>query len=237
MKVSLLAKDLPTLSEDIPFGTKAYDIISALPLVAWYVLAVIAQFHPLRMQFAALDLLHPQFAIVMAILAKLASLLFAVLLIGFLLMRPPPKAGARRLAPRIIALLGTYLGVGIALLPQGHASTWLLSVSTLLALGGMSFAVYSLLWLGRSFSLMPEARRLVTGGPYSVLRHPLYVGEELPLIAFVILNFSGAVFALLLLQICCQFCRMEYEEEVLSATFTEYAEYKARTFRLLPGIY
>jgi protein-S-isoprenylcysteine O-methyltransferase Ste14 len=101
----------------------------------------------------------------------------------------------------------------------------------------MSFAVYSLLWLGRSFSLMPEARRLVTGGPYSLLRHPLYVGEELPLIGFVMLSLSGLTFALLLLQICCQFFRMQYEEEVLFAAFPEYAEYKMRTFRILPGLY
>src|SRR5207248_3010306 len=80
------------------------------------------------------------------------------------------------------------------LLPQRHASTWLLSLSTLMAVGGMSFAVYSVLWLGRSFSLMPEARRLVTGGPYSVIRHPLYVGEGLPMIGFVIANFSGLAF-------------------------------------------
>jgi len=30
---------------------------------------------------------------------------------------------------------------------------------------------------------------------------------------------------------------MHYEEKVLTATFPLYASYKARTFRLVPGIY
>ena len=235
--MNISTKALPALSKDVPFGTKAHDLIAALPLIVWYTLAVIGQIRPLSTQFAATDLAHPQLAIVMAILSKLAALLLAMLLIVFLLIRPPAKAGAHGLLPRVIALLGTYLGVGIALLPQRHASTWLLSLSTLMAVGGMSFAVYSVLWLGRSFSLMPEARRLVTGGPYSVIRHPLYVGEGLPMIGFVIANFSGLAFALLVLLMCCQLCRMHYEEEVLTATFPDYAQYKMRTFRLLPGVY
>jgi protein-S-isoprenylcysteine O-methyltransferase Ste14 len=237
MNLSSLSKNIPALSEEIPFGTKAYDLMAALPLIIWYVLAVIGQSDQVRMQFGALDLARPQLGIVMAILSKLSALLLAVLLIVFLIARPPPRAGARGILPRVIALLGTYLGVGIALMPQRHASTWLFALSTLLAIGGMSFAVYSLLWLGRSFSLMPEARRLVTGGPYSVVRHPLYIGEGMPMIGFVILNFSPAALAVLLLQIFCQVCRMRFEEEVLTATFPEYAEYKARTSRILPGVY
>jgi protein-S-isoprenylcysteine O-methyltransferase Ste14 len=237
MDLSVLTREHPALSEDIPFGTKAYDLMAALPLIAWYVLAVIAQLHPLHMQLAALDLALPQIATIMAILSKLASLLFALLLINFLLIRPPPKAGARRIVPRFIALLGTYIGVGIALLPQHSAPAWLISFSTLFAFAGMAFAIYTLAFLGDSFSLMPEARRLVTSGPYSVIRHPLYLGEELPLIGLVILNFSGATLAFLLLQMACQVYRMRFEEEVLTATFPEYLIYKSRTFRLLPGIY
>jgi protein-S-isoprenylcysteine O-methyltransferase Ste14 len=43
------------------------------------------------------------------------------------------------------------------------------------------FALYVVIELGRSFSVMPEARRLVTNGPYSVIRHPVYLGEAVAL--------------------------------------------------------
>lgn len=37
--------------------------------------------------------------------------------------------------------------------------------------------------LGRSFAVLPQARPLVTGGPYGVIRHPMYLGELLVMLA------------------------------------------------------
>jgi protein-S-isoprenylcysteine O-methyltransferase Ste14 len=237
MNLSHLPKALPPLLEDFRFGTKAHDLFAAIPLVAWYGLAVIGQGRALKADFGRLDLSHLEFAAVSELLSKLTVLLIGLLFITFLFLRTPPKAGARGLLPRMLALLGTYLSVGIALLPHQEAPAWVMSLAMLMVIGGGFFAVYSILWLGRSFSLMPEARRLVTGGPYSIVRHPLYVGEELAIIGAAVLNFSGAAFLLLIAQIGCQLWRMQFEEEVLTAAFPDYAQYRARTFRILPGIY
>jgi protein-S-isoprenylcysteine O-methyltransferase Ste14 len=237
MNLSHFSKARPPLPESMRFGTKAHDLFAALPLIVWYGLGAVAQGHALKVDFGRLDFAHPQFAITTAILSKLAVLLLGLLFITFLFLRPPPKAGARGVLPRALALLGTYLSVGIALLPHHQAPIWLLSLATLMVVGGSFFAVYSILWLGRSFSLMPEARRLVTQGPYSIVRHPLYMGEETAIIGAAILNFSGAAFLLLIAQIGCQLWRMNFEEEVLTGTFPEYAQYKQRTFKLVPGIY
>ena len=41
--------------------------------------------------------------------------------------------------------------------------------------------------LGRSFSIMPEARVLVTGGPYAFARHPLYAVEIITILGMAML--------------------------------------------------
>jgi protein-S-isoprenylcysteine O-methyltransferase Ste14 len=137
----------------------------------------------------------------------------------------------------VAALLGTYLGVGIVLLPPRDVAPAWLVVSDLMIVGGMAFASYAIAFLGRSFSLMPEARALVTGGPYSHIRHPLYVGEELAVMGAAIQYISPLALVLLALQICCQLYRMHCEETVLEETFPAYGEYRAVTARLIPGIY
>jgi protein-S-isoprenylcysteine O-methyltransferase Ste14 len=91
--------------------------------------------------------------------------------------------------------------------------------------------------LGRSFSMMAEARRLVTSGPYRFVRHPLYIAEELAMIGLLIQFFSLSSAFVLAVQIAFQLCRIHNEEAVLAESFPEYAAYQQRTARLLPGIY
>ena len=94
-----------------------------------------------------------------------------------------------------------------------------------------------MLWLGRSLSILPQARKLVTGGPYRFVRHPLYLAEFVALFG---LAWQFALpWSLLLwcLAAAAQFPRMYFEEQVLSETFPEYRSYAAQTARLLPGVY
>jgi protein-S-isoprenylcysteine O-methyltransferase Ste14 len=110
-------------------------------------------------------------------------------------------------------------------------------VSTLLILFGSAAAVITLVRLGRSFSMMAEARRLVTSGPYRFVRHPLYIAEELAMIGLLMQFFSLSSAFVLAVQIAFQLRRMHNEEAVLAESFPEYAAYQQRTARLLPGIY
>ena len=77
----------------------------------------------------------------------------------------------------------------------------------------------------------------MTRGPYALVRHPLFLGEMIALVGVALQNLSGS--ALLLLGLVCafQFQRMKYEERVLFQIFPEYADYTARTARLVPGVY
>ena len=119
---------------------------------------------------------------------------------------------------------------------MAHLSLGTQIVAALLV-GLGSLGSFLVLWrLGKSFSIMPEARRLVTGGPYALARHPLYT-VELVTICGTALQFqapwswvlAAAVLALL-------WIRSHYEEQVLEAAYPEYGAYRARTKRFIPGI-
>jgi len=67
------------------------------------------------------------------------------------------------------------------------------------------------------------------------MRRPL-LGEELAVIGLMQF-FSAATAFVLAVQIVFQLRRMHNEETVLAESFPEYAAYRQRTARLLPGIY
>jgi len=218
-------------------ATKLYDLLAAMPLIIWYGLCVTARFPALAQEIAAVDLTTVDLLSISGLVSKLASLVFISALIALLTFRDTPQAKAPGLMPRVAALAGTYLGVGIVLLPSIEPSTPLNLTSTLLVVGGTVLALYSVLKLGRSLSMMSEARRLVTRGPYAVIRHPLYLGEGIALAGLTLQFLSPWAVLILALQCACQIERMNNEERVLSRVFPEYRAYMAHTARLVPYVY
>ena len=110
-------------------------------------------------------------------------------------------------------------------------------IASLFSLVGTAVSVFVLAHLGRSFSLMAEARRLLTTGPYRYMRHPLYIFEAVATLGVVIQFLS--VYTVVIFIGCCllQFQRMKNEEAILEKAFPEYQSYKLKTARLIPGIY
>jgi len=152
-------------------------------------------------------------------------------------VRHTPQHTALGLYPRLAAVAGTFLSVGFVLLPSQELSSGLYLASLLLLIAGTGFAICSVLVLGRSISILPAARRLVTRGPYALVRHPLYLGEMVALAGVAIQYLSGWSLFLLALVCAIQLKRMRYEELVLVQLFPEYRDYMARTARLVPGVY
>lgn len=91
-------------------------------------------------------------------------------------------------------------------------------------------------WLGKSFSILAEARQLVTGGPYKVVRHPLYLCDGIALIGVALQVISPLAVAIMLIIALIQFRRMINEEAVLSSAFPAYRAYAARTPRVAPAL-
>lgn len=105
----------------------------------------------------------------------------------------------------------------------------------LLSTVGDLFAMVIVLHLGGSYSVMAEARRLVERGPYAVVRHPLYLAEQVALLGALMTYLSWRAFALFAMQSLFQYLRARNEERILTRTFPDYAAYALRTPMLMPG--
>jgi protein-S-isoprenylcysteine O-methyltransferase Ste14 len=177
---------------------------------------------------------------VVGVLPTALYLLFCAIPVGVYLTRPRPRARDGRLAARAAALAGTtmLLFVGILGGPVLFASPAALElVATVLTTIAFAVALWGLLTLQRSLSIIPEARRLVTAGPYRLIRHPLYAAEIIAAVAMVLSH--AAVWAIVALGpfVAIQLTRARFEERLLAATFADYADYASQTRRLIPGVW
>ena len=87
------------------------------------------------------------------------------------------------------------------------------------------------LQLGNSFSITAEARKLVTTGLYSRIRHPIYVFSSVMFLGFVLYFKIPWLAALLVVILPMQYFRAHQEEKVLFQAFGEtYLAYKKTTW-------
>jgi protein-S-isoprenylcysteine O-methyltransferase Ste14 len=223
--------------------TKLYDLFAAAPVIAWFAFSVtqmlpsLARRVALVMQFVRTDPSVLPATLIFRTLSEVATLAFFALSIVMYTVRTIPQRRAPGFYPRFAAVVGTFSSLGFLLLPPQELSYGLYLASLLLLLAGIIFATCALIVLGRSISLLPEARRLVTSGPYALVRHPLYLGEMVAIAGIALQHLSAWALLLLVLIWALQLQRMKYEELVLFQSFPEYGDYMARTARLVPGVY
>jgi protein-S-isoprenylcysteine O-methyltransferase Ste14 len=109
---------------------------------------------------------------------------------------------------------------------------------TAFALGliGAAFSIWSISYLKRSFGLRAAVRKLVTGGPYARIRHPLYLGEIVHIFGIALL--AGTPFALYLFvfALALQIWRAKVEERKFLRTLPEYDAYMKQTGFLWPKL-
>jgi protein-S-isoprenylcysteine O-methyltransferase Ste14 len=216
--------------------TKLYDAVVGLPLIiwfaygAWQLRAVVVRDGAMMLAGTGNLVTWVQF------FSLLAAVCFDLLLVYLLVVRDRPVGKAKGVLPRLFAFLGTFLGVGILQLPVAPLGLGMQVVAALL-IGVGSLGSFLVLWrLGKSFSIMPEARKLVTGGPYAFARHPLYAVEIITILGTA-LQFQAPLSWLIALAVVgLLWIRSHYEEQVLEESFPEYGEYRARTKRFIPGV-
>jgi protein-S-isoprenylcysteine O-methyltransferase Ste14 len=170
-------------------------------------------------------------------IAETVDTFFYIAIAIFVVVRYRRVAAIGGLYPRLVALLGSFLFLFLVpFLPRNELSPTIDLLSILLMLSGSILATVVLLYLGRSFSILPEARQLVMTGPYRLVRHPLYATEMICILGLVIQFVLWPAVIVFLLQSMFQLERIRIEEQLLSRTFPEYEIYANNTARLIPGL-
>jgi protein-S-isoprenylcysteine O-methyltransferase Ste14 len=129
--------------------------------------------------------------------------------------------------------IAPFPALAVVLMIGAHRGVWNSVKITGLILIVFSVALLTIarLNLGDSFSISPEARKLVTRGVYSRIRHPVYVFGGL-LIAGVALYFDFLPLLIVVAAIVpLQIVRARREEHVLEEAFgEEYRNYRRSTW-------
>jgi protein-S-isoprenylcysteine O-methyltransferase Ste14 len=214
-----------------------YDLVMRIPIVVWAAALALRSAAGLEQYMRAADPALPNAVFAVEIAMRLSVTAYLVILVPTVVMRSSPIGRSRGAEPRISAFVGTFLITAVTLFPRNELSLVAELGSAVLITTGDAFAVIALTQLRRSFSIMPEARELVTSGLYRFVRHPLYLAEAIATIGTVAQFLSVWTLILLLVQFLFQLRRMKNEETVLTEAFPHFAVYQKKTARLIPGIY
>jgi protein-S-isoprenylcysteine O-methyltransferase Ste14 len=191
------------------YGERIFLILLAIPFLS---------------SFARVIPTHPYFILLCA--SEMFGVIFIVI---------------RRTAPlRIgtISVLAAFCGTAFPLLVRpGGAQLVPTVVSTTCMTAGLALSVASKLYLNRSFGLIAANRGVKSGGPYRLVRHPMYLGYIVTQIGFLSANVSAMNLLIYVAAWGFQIVRMSEEEAVLVKD-EAYRQLTRRVrSRLIPGVY
>jgi protein-S-isoprenylcysteine O-methyltransferase Ste14 len=230
------------LFSPIPYGafleqfrqTKLYDLLAAAPLILFYGFAVAGLAPQIAAAFRAGPIDLP---VALKGLSLLGIACFATLQIVLFLVRRVPVQFSEDWPSRAVAFAGANASFAFLLLPRATLPPAMLALCAALSILGSAAAVTVAFWLGRSFAILPQARRLVVSGPYRFIRHPLYLAEAVAALGVMLQFRQPWALMIAIAALSFQIARMHYEERVLCAAYPAYRDYIARTARLIPGVY
>ncbi len=102
---------------------------------------------------------------------------------------------------------------------------------------GTLLALISLLNLGRNFSILPQRRGISEGGLYRLVRHPIYLGESLMLLACLLSAPKGLNLLVFILFVPFLVLRIHSEEKLLCEQ-ASYLRYRGSVrWRLVPYLW
>jgi len=169
--------------------------------------------------------------------SSIANVFFAIeqgLLVGMFLTRRRTQTTSTRPYDWFVATIGGWLP--LAMRPHESGGS-LEALGTSLQVAGLACVIVSFATLGKSFGIVAANRGLKIGGPYRLVRHPIYMSHSITLIGFTMANLWWYNAALLVTVTIFQVLRIRAEERVLEAT-SDYGDYRRSVrWRLMPGLY
>ena len=111
-----------------------------------------------------------------------------------------------------------------------------------IVLAGMALRYWAIFTLGASFRTTIETQsdqKVVSAGPYGLIRHPSYAGWLVICLGYgVVLQNGLSVLVAVLPALLAFLYRIHHEEQVLvSSIGTDYVEYQKHTKRLIPWVW
>jgi protein-S-isoprenylcysteine O-methyltransferase Ste14 len=216
--------------------SKLYDLGAALPLLLLYAFGIAGLLLSIRKEII-IEVYAGSIVLAFTIVSEIAALIFLSLQFALFILRRLPTRKAQHFLARVAGIVGSNLMLGVLILPRVDRTTPGAIITTALTIVGLLGSIYVLAALGRSFSVLPQARGMVTTGPYRWVRHPLYLCEQITAFSMIWQYAQPWALFIALASAVGQFPRMYYEEQVLSETYPAYREYVAHTPRLIPGLY
>jgi protein-S-isoprenylcysteine O-methyltransferase Ste14 len=216
---------------------KFYDFGATAPILILFGLALRGLLPQLRTDLSSAYVDGATLLLSLSLIVRTGTIIYMSILIFIFVVRRLPIAKLEGVWPRILAVVSADLNIGVLALPKVQMTLTTAIASSLLSALGTVATVLVLIWLGRSFSILPQARKLVTSGPYKWIRHPLYLSEQIAVVGIMLQFMQPWALLMVASSLALQLWRMRYEERILKRTFPAYSNYAAHTARLIPGVY
>ena len=148
----------------------------------------------------------------------------------------------------VLILCMSFISVVVPVVDWAYFTTAQNSFDGITVLGilmivtGITFRALAVRYLGKYFTptvQIKDDHRLVTSGPYSIVRHPSYTGAFLAIVAggVVLESLTGFIISCIAM-IIAYYVRIGIEEKELTAWFgNDYLLYKKRTKMIIPYVW
>jgi protein-S-isoprenylcysteine O-methyltransferase Ste14 len=169
--------------------------------------------------------------------ATVLTMVFYLVLVFAYLRRSAEARTDRRWTSWAAAFAGTAAPFTIPLVSNGPSEGPVLeSVSAAVLALGLLAMLWALGALGTNISVVPQAREVITHGPYARVRHPLYAAELVNVVGLCLAHTGPWPWLVLAALVVFQVIRAGREEAHLTRELPGYAAYKARTPMLVPAL-
>ena len=166
-------------------------------------------------------------------ISLLITLVFNLVIVIIYLIRRPPIRASFSIFDILISIMGTFSTFFLIGSPDKQE----MIIFQILQILGLLISVSGLIFINKSFGIIPADRGIVTDGIYRFVRHPIYAGYFISSFGFLVQNYTMWNTGVFISIIVIETTRV-LREEVLLKKNPIYIQYTQKThWRFLPYIW